>query len=217
MKKRNFLIGLIFGITFFFNGLMPIVSAIEKNEYLSYGEGSIFYPDVEVGDVVYWSFETSNDEFNVRVSSDVETISENETSDSGNYIVSANTTYLMFINLDNEWLREGFIKIEISINVPLSTSNDPEPFDPDPIIFNPIIYIISGIFAIILVWVVVNQSKRKKERIARITHDSKVGEKYKIKPTTPEPKMLNKYCQNCGTKVLPTTSFCVNCGQNLSD
>ncbi|KKK70827.1 hypothetical protein LCGC14_2920060, partial [marine sediment metagenome] len=65
MKKRNFLIGLIFGITFFFNGLMPIVSAIEKNEYLSFGEASFFYPAVDVGDIIYWSFETRNDEFNV--------------------------------------------------------------------------------------------------------------------------------------------------------
>ena len=130
MKKRNFLIGFLFGILFFFNGLIPIASAIEKNEYLSFGEGSLFYPAVEVGDIVYWSFETYNDEFNVEVSIDNEIISENKTSDSGSYI-QTNSTYLMFINLDREWFRDGWIKIEISINTPLSTV--PEPFEPYPI------------------------------------------------------------------------------------
>ena len=131
MKKRSSFIVFLFGIfVFFLNGLIPIVSAIEKNEYLSFGEGSICYPPARVGDIIYWSFETRNDEFNVEVSIDNEIISENKTSDSGSYD-QTNSTYLMFINLDREWYRDGWIKIEISINTPLSTV--PEPFEPYPI------------------------------------------------------------------------------------
>ncbi|MCP6719484.1 MAG: hypothetical protein KJI71_04650, partial [Patescibacteria group bacterium] len=140
MKKRNFLIGFLFGILFFFNGLIPIASAIEKNEYLSFGESSIFNPVVDVGDIIYWSFETYNDEFNVKVEIENEIISENKTSDSGIFNVEMDLEYhfLIFRNLDLEWFRDGWIVIEISINTPLSTV--PDPTEPYPIEKNDFLY-----------------------------------------------------------------------------
>ena len=136
MRKRLLLIGFLFGIFVLLNGLISRVNAIEKSEYLSFGESSYFTPVVEVGDIIYWSFETRNDKFNVKVSiyenKIHEIISENKTSDSGSYNVQTGFEELMFINLDREWYRDGWIKIEISINLPLSDDSDPEPTDPEP-------------------------------------------------------------------------------------
>ncbi len=141
MKNRSLFIVLLFGILFSFsNGLIPTATATEKNEYLYFGDSSIFNPVVDVGDKIYWSFETRNDEFNVKVKIENEIISENKTSDSGifNVLMDLEYHFLIFSNLDLEWFREGWIKIEISINTPLSTV--PAPTDPYPIEKNDFLY-----------------------------------------------------------------------------
>ena len=80
-----------------------------------------------------------------------------------------------------------------------------------------IIYLIGGIIAIIFVWWIVKVSKTIKERADQITQDFNAAQKYRIKPTSQESKIVSKYCQNCGIKFVPTTNFCINCGQNLND
>lgn len=114
MNKKLILLGIVFiGIIF----LVPFTVAGNDDVILAYGENVEYSITIVAGEKMTWSFETSDQQFQVTVSMNGELISQLKTSDSGTYTATETGTFdLIFKNVDSA-TRDGNIHIEYTVGM----------------------------------------------------------------------------------------------------